>query len=333
METIQTSKKERHACTSQGAGRQQTSRQKWYSFHFMLWSALIATCFVTACTTSQQADSNNTSPAVANIQLSAELNASPTGQATLTWRPSANGTGTLTVNISATGLAPNSTHPEHIHAGTCATNPMGPIIYQLRPLVADAHGNAQQQTIITDVKNGIPATGWFVNIHNGPTLNASVALALNQARTIACGDVVNPQGKQAVQLTLQSMKGLDGDVHGTASLQLGYTQGLGDHLLLHLTASGLAPGSTHWISLRQGTCQQQGPMTDMPLLQQAITSGRDGTVAATIAVANPDVVKSILDITHFSAQWYIMIHEAAQMNELKTQTGFDPLACGNITIR
>jgi hypothetical protein len=286
---------------------------KYHHLRLMLWSTLFTTFFVAACTTSQQATSNNTSSAVANIQLGADLNPSPTGQATLTWHPGTNGMGTLTVNVSATGLAPNSTHPEHLHAGTCASNPMGPIIYTLQPLVADAHGNAQQQTLITGIKNGIPASGWYVNVHNGPTLSTGATLSLDQARPIACGNVVNPQGKQTVQLALQSMKGLDGDVHGTASLQLEDTQAFGDHLLLHLTASRLAPGSMHWVTIRQGTCQQQGPMTETPLLQQAIASDAGGNVAATIAVANPDVIKSVSSITHFSAQWYIMLHEATQM--------------------
>jgi hypothetical protein len=298
--------------------------RKCYSLHLMLWSALFAACFITACATSQQATSNNTSPAIANIQLGADLKPSPAGKVTLTWHPSANGMRTLTVDVSATGLAPNSTHPEHIHAGTCASNPMGPIIYQLQPLVADAHGNAQQRTIIMGIKNGIPASGWYVNVHNGPTLSAGATLSLDQARPIACANVVNKQAKQTVRLALKSMKGLDGDVHGLALLQF-----KDNKPVVSLSVNGLAPG-THWFSIRRGTCQQQGSMADQPLLLQEIPAGATMT---TVAISNADLVKALSNMSNFSAHFYITVHEAANQDELKTQTGFDLLACGNITVR
>jgi plastocyanin len=92
------------------------------------------------------------------------------------------GPGMLEVQVKLSGLAPNSVHPAHIHAGTCEAG--GPVVYPLNNLTADAQGNVTNTTII----NGPPwlaiqSRGWFVNVHQGPTMSDV------GATPIACGDV------------------------------------------------------------------------------------------------------------------------------------------------
>src|SRR5438552_2201752 len=115
---------------------------------------------------------------------SATLKHVPKGTADLNWDPSSHN---LTVKISLTGLAPGpkSTHPAHIHTGSCSNQ--GPVIYPLKNLGADAHGNATMTTTISNVTKGIPASGWYVNVHNGPTLTPA-----EQFLPIVCSDVSNP---------------------------------------------------------------------------------------------------------------------------------------------
>jgi peptidoglycan hydrolase-like protein with peptidoglycan-binding domain len=89
---------------------------------------------------------------------------------------------TLLVTVSLTGLPPSSTHPAHIHYGTCAALPAGPIAYPLQDLVADASGNATATTTVPGVQV-IPPAGWFINVHQGPSLEGA------GATPIACGNV------------------------------------------------------------------------------------------------------------------------------------------------
>ncbi|CAG0960520.1 MAG: plastocyanin/azurin family copper-binding protein [Candidatus Methanoperedens sp.] len=90
--------------------------------------------------------------------------------------------GMLEVQVKLSGLASNSVHPAHIHAGTCEAG--GPVVYPLNNLTADAQGNVTNTTII----NGPPwlaiqSRGWFVNVHQGPTMSDA------GATPIACSDV------------------------------------------------------------------------------------------------------------------------------------------------
>jgi hypothetical protein len=112
------------------------------------------------------------------------------GTAHLTWDQNSH---VLTVDVFVTGLAPNSTHPDHIHAGTCTSNPMGPIVYPLNPLIANVYGDGISKTIIRNVQHGILTGGWYVNVHQGPTLSTP-----REAMPIACGNVSHRKisGKQ-----------------------------------------------------------------------------------------------------------------------------------------
>jgi hypothetical protein len=263
-----------------------------------------------ACSTSQQAISGN-NPISNKVQVSADLVHAPVGTADLTWNPDSH---LLTVTVSATGLAPNSTHPEHVHGGTCASNPMGPILYTLNPLIADAHGDGVSVTNIKGVMNGIPASGWYVNVHNGPTLNTDL-----EARPIACANVYNnntsTHAKQSVSLALAGTMAPDESVHGSAHIQIEDNK-----VIVTMNVSGLAPNTTHMAHIHAGTCQAQGAVV-YPL--QPVVADVNGNATSTTVINNAK---------NFSAsQLYINIHEAATMNGLTTQTGFNPIACGNIT--
>lgn len=114
----------------------------------------------------------------ATADLTSTTNPNIKGTATLVLNPSTN---ELTVTEKVSGLVPNSSHPEHIHSGT-PTNP-GKIVYPLNTLIADSQGNATVTTVIKDVTQ-IPASGWIINIHQGPNMTG------DQAKQIAAGSVV-----------------------------------------------------------------------------------------------------------------------------------------------
>lgn len=115
-----------------------------------------------------------------DVVLSPKNNSSVTGNAMLDFI----GVGKLQVQVQVSGLIPNSVHPEHIHAGTCAAG--GPITIPLKDLIAGPDGNASSTTIIDGPPwFAIPTRGWFINVHQGPTMSDG------GATPISCGDVVN----------------------------------------------------------------------------------------------------------------------------------------------
>ncbi len=136
--------------------------------------------------TSQQLPIPASVPSLSTIKgsLTVNLEHNPTGKASLSWNPA---TKILQVTLSLTGLAPNSTHPAHIHLGSCEQSPNGQIVSPLMNIKADAQGNVTKATATTKINGvtkGIPTTGWFVNVHNGSTLSTDL-----QMRWLACGNV------------------------------------------------------------------------------------------------------------------------------------------------
>jgi Cu/Zn superoxide dismutase len=97
---------------------------------------------------------------------------------------------TLTVTVTAHGLTPGA-HAAHIHAGSCQNQ--GPVQYMMADLVADAHGDIVNQTrVITGVTSAPPATGWYLNLHQGD-MNAIVANGAPTLnfRPLLCADLTN----------------------------------------------------------------------------------------------------------------------------------------------
>jgi CHRD domain len=257
------------------------------------------------------ASTPTTAPTIPSISTTITLKHVPNGTADLSWDP---GTHALTVKISLVGLAPSSMHPAHIHTGSCANQ--GNVIHPLTTLVADAHGVASATTVVNGVTNGIPATGWYVNVHNGPGLSTN-----DQFLPIVCADVANSNtstsAAQSVHLILQSAPPASAGetVNGTAQLTLS-----GNQLTVKLTLSGLEPNSMHAAHIHSGSCQSQGPVV-YPLTTVTADASGNASMTTTITITGLPSIPT--------TGWYVNVHHSTA---LSTQTGFDPIACGNVTI-
>jgi CHRD domain-containing protein len=233
----------------------------------------------------------------------ANLRHTPFGTATLTWDPQSEN---LTVTISLVGLAGNSTHPDHIHVGDCDDN--GPILYPLNNLVANAAGDAQATTVIPEVEGGIPASGWYVNVHNGPTLATP-----DEAIPIACGNVHNANNAQTVKTFLGAAPSPNQAVSGSSILTL-----KNETLTVIVTVSGLVPGSVHPEHIHAGSCQSQSPGTIVYPLNNLVAD-TNGDATSTTVINDVETIPQ--------NAWYVNVHRST---DLTTQTGFDPIACGNV---
>lgn len=275
--------------------------------------AVMVALLVTACGGSTTA-STPTSNTPASTRTSGSTTATatlkhvPNGTADLSWDTTSH---MLKVKIALVGLAPSSTHPSHIHTGSCSNQ--GGVIYPLQPLVADAHGVASATTMVS-VPKGIPASGWYVNVHNGPGLSPS-----DQFLPIVCGDVSNSSASttaaQSVHIALSAAPGASAGekVSGTAQLSL-----TGTTLTVKLTLSGLEPNSAHAAHIHTGSCESQGAVV-YPLMPVMADASGSATITTTI-----NNVSSIP-----GSGWYVNVHHSTA---LSTQTGFDPIACGNVTV-
>jgi hypothetical protein len=249
-----------------------------------------------------------TSTSTARNTASATLKHEPEGTANIGWDPTSHG---LTVKLSLVGLAPSSTHPAHIQSGSCVKK--GAVIYPLNNVLADARGVGTSSTVINNVKT-IPASGWFINVHNGPGLATA-----DQALSIVCNDLafpnVSPTKMLSVQVPLNAAPGSGGSemASGTARLALS-----GTTLTVRLTLSGLQPHSSHAAHIHAGSCLNQGGAVIYPLSN--VVAGATGNASETTTVKN---VKSIP-----ASGWYVNVHYSTN---LTTQTGFQPITCGNVT--
>ena len=286
---------------------QSTNEKKNILFFLCAFCLLV---LLTACGTTTT--TGNTT--IGNTQNTViALKHQPIGTATLNWDPN---TKVLQIQILLTGLAPNSIHPAHIHqGGNCGQN--GNILFMLNNVVANATGNitgSSATTIVKNVTNGIPASGWFVNIHNGPNLTPQ-----SQFTPIACGNVFNQQTsittQQEVKVPLIGVPNANNqNVSGTALLKVN-----NNTLTVTLTLTGLVPNSIHAAHIHKGSCANQGAIA-VQLPQ--IKANPSGNVNITFPP-----IKGILTIPQ--NVWYVNIHFGS-MAELNTQTGFDPIACGNV---
>jgi hypothetical protein len=196
-------------------------------------------------------------------------------------------------------------HPSHIHAGSCSKK--GSIVYPLAKVVADAHGVASATTMV-DVPGGIAATGLYLDVHNGPGLTTD-----DQRLSIVCGDISNSNHSNTVQvMMLTASPGSAGEtVSGTAQLGLS-----GQTLTVTLTVSGLEPNSSHAAHIHLGSCESQG---DVKYALKTVKADASGKATVTTEIPN---VASIP-----GSGWYVNVHHSTA---LSTQTGFDPVACGDV---
>jgi Cu/Zn superoxide dismutase len=254
------------------------------------------------------ASTSTSTSATTTTNASATLKHQPQGMATISWDPASKG---LTVKISLTGLAPSSTHPAHIHSGSCANQ--GAVVYPLQNVVADAHGVGTSTTTIKSVPNLLPS-GWYLNIHNGPNLTPS-----DQFLPIACSDLtfsnISTTSSLSVQVPLNAAPGSSEDQSASGMAQMTLSGGT---LTVKLTLSGLAPNSKHAAHIHSGSCESQGAVV-YPL--PTVVADASGNASATDTIPNVSSIPS--------SGWYVNIHHST---DLSTQTGFDPIACGNVIV-
>lgn len=233
------------------------------------------------------------------IQLNAKASLShdPRGMAYLTARSNE-----LHIIVSLNGLAPNSVHPAHIHSGTCEQSQERAILYSLPNITADKYGVAYLNTTISGFS--IPATVLSLNVHNGPTLGSAT-----QEVAITCGDIKFANTRANV--TMGPTHNPNEDVSGSAILALK------DRVLtVTLSLQGLAPGSTHAAHIHSGSCYRSGPVVHaFPV----VTASAQGTAQVTASFNNVDTIPAY--------GWYIHVHYST---DLSTQTGYNPISCGNI---
>jgi hypothetical protein len=132
------------------------------------------------------------SPQSQNTPSGGGVGITPAGTADLQWNPQTNA---LTAIVHLSGLQPDSSYANHIHTGNCTPGgeAEGKMLYPFNNVVTDATGNGTATTTVNNVTGGIPASGWHIVVHNGPTAEASPLL---------CGNVVNPTGATAVSVLL-----------------------------------------------------------------------------------------------------------------------------------
>jgi len=241
-------------------------------------------------------------PGVSNATVA--LTHEPSGTADLTWTQSDQ---SLQVQIALTGLAPDSSHAAHIHTGSCQEQ--GNAIHGLQDVKADASGKATLTQAIPNVEGGIPASGWYLNIHNATGGDTYSKM------DIACADIASPDrstaGKQTVHLTFT--RGMAPSQNASGRAQLRIQNG---NLVVTLTASGLEPGSTHPAHIHTGSCQEQGAIVH-PL--QSLVANSAGNASSTTTVNNVSSIPS--------SGWYVNVHRGVYLN---SQIDFDPIICGNV---
>ncbi len=94
----------------------------------------------------------------------------------------------VVVTLTLSGLAPNSVHMAHIHAGSCASQ--GAVVYPLKPVTADAEGNATTSTTIsiTNIKE-FRSAQLYINVHEAGTMSG---MSKQQGfDPITCGNIID----------------------------------------------------------------------------------------------------------------------------------------------
>lgn len=255
--------------------------------------------------------SNSTMAApVGGTSATAALKHQPEGTASLSWDHTSH---LLTIQFMLTGLAPGSIHPVHLDQGSCSMKSVNhdKTLYPLVNVSADLHGVASTSSKVS-VSTGIPASGWYIEVHNGPGLANT-----EQAQSIACGDVVNHtpslKADQTAQVVLQPTADASQNVNGSAYLTLS-----GHTLKVELMLGGMAPKSEHMAHIHAGSCASQGSVV-YPLTP--VKADAEGKATVTTIIQN---------VATIPAQgWYINLHNST---DLSTQSGFDPIACGDVVL-
>lgn len=278
-----------------------------------LLALLLAGCGGTSAPTATLSNSlpgNVTSTPVGGTSAIATLKHQPMGTVNLSWDHTSR---MLTAQLMLTGLAPGSVHPVRINQGSCSDNTGDheKTLYPLASVSADTHG-AINTSAKVKISDGIPAKSWYVDVHNGPGLANS-----DQAASIACADIVNHdtslKSTQTATATFQPTSAGNQNASGTAHLTLS-----GHTLTVQLNVTGLAPRSEHMVHIHAGSCASQGSVV-YPLTPIKADASGKANVRTTI--------QNVMTIP--ANGWYVNLHYST---DLSTQTGFDPIACGDVVL-
>lgn len=282
-------------------------KQNFIHFALLLGAVLL---LLSAC----DSGNNNPNGSAAATPTSATVNSasaivrhSPSGTVELMWDHTSH---VLTVHMALTGLTPKSTHPAHINLGSCKRS--GKLVYELSAVKATQIGFADVITRVKDVTGGIPETGWYIDVSNGPGMSTSA-----QSMPIACSNVFNPtvstKLSQNVQATMANSFAPNQAVSGDAQLTVNNNK-----LTVALNLKGLAPNSKHMAHIHTGSCASQGDIKyDLkPVIANAAGDGTSTTIIPNISVIPRN-------------GWYVNIHLGA--SSIKSQMDNDPFACGDIT--
>jgi Cu/Zn superoxide dismutase len=289
-----------------------------YAFSALaLLALLLAACGVTNApahvSTNLSSDvTATTSTVVGGKAATATLKHQPVGTANLSWDHT---THMLTIQLMMTGLAPSSIHPVHIDQGSCGSSVNSGVrektVYPLTNITADSHG-VVNTSLKVNVPNGIPDKNWYIDVHNGPGVANS-----DEAASIACANVVNhntsKSSSQSVQTALEGTNNGNQNVSGTAHLSLS-----GTTLTVKLDITGLAPRSDHMVHIHAGSCSSQGPVI-YPL--QTLKADASGKATTTTTIQNVMTIPA--------NGWFVNVHNST---DLSTQTGFDPITCGDVVL-
>ncbi|GCF07905.1 CHRD domain-containing protein [Dictyobacter arantiisoli] len=281
-------------------------KHKFIHFTLLLGAALL---LLSACDSGNSANSGlAATPTSSTVNsASAIIRHSPSGTVELMWDHTSHA---LTVHMALTGLTPKSDHPAHISSGSCKNN--GKVVYNLSPVKATEIGFADVVSKVKGVTDGIPETGWYVDVSNGPAMNT-----VDQSMAITCANIFNPttstKTAQSVQATLINSFAPNQSVTGTAQLTASNNQ-----LTVALTLKGLVPNSKHMAHVHSGSCASQGPIKyDL----KTITANASGDGTSTTIIPGVNAIPR--------NGWYVNIHLGAA--DTKSQAANDPFACGDIT--
>jgi hypothetical protein len=248
-----------------------------------------------------------TSTPVTGLRASAALEHVPVGSAQVKYDPNAH---TLQVQYAFTGLAPNSTHPMHVHSGHCYSP--GPILYDLKTITADGAGNGSGTATASNVTTSEPSSGWYIDLHNGTGSSSFDQLVLTCA---AITGLVGVSGQPASG-TIEFLEGVGPNMTATGYAQFVDQNGT---LTATVTAEGLEPGSTHPLFVRQGSCEQQSNTTFHGLYP--LVANSTGSAKSTTQISGVSSVPS--------ETWYVIVYRGTNLDSYIDSA---PILCGNVVI-
>jgi hypothetical protein len=136
--------------------------------------ALLSLCVLVACGGGGTATTPSPTPTI-SFTMAAQNGSGVAGTGEIV-----KGTGSFTVTIKLSGMAPNSSHISHVHTGACAKP--GGIAYALQQVISDSSGATTVRSTVP-VDYSVPAGGWYVNVHRGPDFSVAA-----NGPSISCGE-------------------------------------------------------------------------------------------------------------------------------------------------